>query len=359
MRRSTLAAFVLGGFVLAVLKGCSDAPRKDVPPPGAAGPPPNPLVTDEPRATPAETSPVPSAARAMIQEYVQGSLDPRATALALERVLTDTKEMPHDAGPGWKTSSRRALTHALTTTPRELRSELRRYQDERSRFDTAHVASDIKANRFTKVIRLADRYPNAGFALSLWNRLAQERSRATRELADTTVLGVVPGDGVRSGGISVGAHGEDALVAKDADGITVWEHRPRAPSSETPLLRVLGTFADQLVVLEQTKAVLAVEAIDFATGNTVARVAVDGLSAPHVAVLGPDVVFAVKGRVVVVDLVRGIVGWERTHAYGLPLSITEDRIVLDASGVSLDQTTGRLVEGAAGRPRRQGAVEVR
>ncbi|MEZ0230736.1 MAG: hypothetical protein ACAI25_19095 [Planctomycetota bacterium] len=354
--RTNAAALV----VLAVLAGCSDAPRKDVPQPGAAGPPPNPLITDEPRATPAEASPVPSSARVIIEEYVRGSLDPRATALAMERILADTKERPLDAGPGWQVSMRRALTHALVTTPRELKSELRRYQDERSRFETAHVASEIKANRFKSVIALADRYPNAAFALGLWNRLAKERATAPREIVDTAKEPSVPEEGVRLEGITVRANGADALVAQDADGLTVWEHRARGSAADAPVLHVLGTFADKVVVLEHGKAGAEVEAIDIGTGNPVARIAAPNITgAPSAVLLGPDVVLAVRGRVVLADLVRGVVGWERSHPYGPALSVTDDRIVLDPSGVGLDLTTGRLVEGAAGKPRRQGAVEVR
>lgn len=346
--------------VLVVAGACSDAPKKDVPPPGAAGKPPNPLITDEPRATPAESSPVPSNARTILEEYVRGGLDPRATTLALERILTETKDVPMKAGADWTTSTRRALTHALITTPRELKNELRRYQDERSRFETASVTSDLKANRYSRVIALADRYPNAGFAQSLWLRLAKERATAPRELVDASVLTApVPTGGMRMGGISIKANGDDALVASDADGTAIWEHRARGPAGETPSLRVLGTFLDQLVVLEQKKSGVDLELIDLATGNTLSRVSLPDAKAPHVALVGSDVIVATPRRVVLVDLLRGVVGWERAHTFNLPVSIAEDRVVLESSGIGLDLSTGRFVEGAAGKPRRQGSVEVR
>ena len=302
MRARDLASLA----VVATFVACSDMPHKDVPPPGSAGTPRNPLVTDEPRATPAETSPVPSPARAILEDYVKGALEPRDTALAMERILAKTEDGPMKVTDEWTVGTRRALTHTLRVTPRELRSELRRYQDELSRFETASIPSDVAANRFEKVIGVADRYPNASFAQSLWTRLEKERALAPKELVDTAALTApVPVGGIRVGGLQVKADGDDALVAQDVDGNTVWEHRARAAASETPSLRVLGTFADRLVAIELTKSGAELDAIDIATGSVVSRVALPAVKTPPtVALLGPDAIIAIPHRVFDVDLLR-------------------------------------------------------
>lgn len=339
-------------------------PRRDVPSPSAAGPPMRPRIEDEPRATAAESSPVPSAARVLLEEHVNGGMDAYNTAVAMERVLTDTKDEPMPVASDWRVSARRALVHALRAAPSELRSELHRYQDERSRFETAAVTSAISADELARIARLADRYPNAGFALALWGRLDRERSQELHEPVDTAASYTPLGpDGIHFGALAIKSDGEDGLAAKDADNNTVWEYRARASGGEPPIIRVIGMLLDRLVIVELHKSEgVIVTGIDATTGSERFRLALpDVKDPPQATLVGPDLVLAVPQRLWAVDALRGTLAWERGHARKtLPLVITHDRVVYGPESTGFDLATGREVQGEAGKPHgKQGAIEVR
>jgi hypothetical protein len=344
------------------MAACSDMPRKDVPPPGSAGPAPAPRVVDEPRATPAESSPVPSSARAILEENTNGVLDTLETAQALERILAGEKDEPMTVAPGWIVSSRRALVHALRVVPTQLRSALKRYQDDRTRHEAAAIVSDVLANRLGPAIAFADHYPNSAAAQKLWDLCEKERALSPRDMVDTGLLPApVPEGGIRLGGLTVRSDGDDAIVARDVDGNTVWEHRPHAGPAETPTMRVLGTFCDRLVTVELRKTTgIVVEEIDSTTGSDICRVRLREVKEPpQITIVGPDAIVATPQRIYVVDLLRGEVGWERAVTEK-PLSIASDRVVLGPEGLGFDLETGRMVEGSAGRPHaKQGGIDVR
>ncbi len=354
---------LVASFAVLVSLGCSDPPKTASPPPPPPAERPNPRMAEgEAIATTAEGSPVPSGARAVLDEHYREGLSARETALAMERFLAETKDESMVAGPGWRVSARRALVHALRTAPRELRSELQRYQDERSRLDSASVSSEVATNHLAHIVSLADRYPNASWALAVWRRLEKERTSSPRETVDTSVPGApVPIAGLQLSGLSIQANGEDALRARDVDGNNVWEYRAHAPPSEAPSLRCVGTFADRLVLVELRKtAGTVVEAIDATTGNELFRLHMPELTEPpQVTVVGPEAVVATHDRTYVVDVLRGTLAWERVHKPGQPLSVSADRVVYGANAAGYDLATGREVEGEAERPRKSGTIEVR
>jgi hypothetical protein len=353
---------LVASFAVLISAGCSDPPKKDLPPPAPPARANPRLSQGEAIATTAEGSPVPSNARAVLDEHYREGITARETALAMERFLAEAKDDPFEAGPGWRVSARRALVHALRTAPRELRSELQRYQDERSRLDSASVTSEVATNHLAHIVSLAERYPNASWALSVWRRLEKERTSSSRETIDTSVPGPpVPIAGLQVSGLSIQANGDDALRARDVDGNNVWEYRAHAPPSEAPSLRCAGVFADRLVLVELRKtAGTVVEAIDATTGSELFRIHMPEVTdPPQVTVVGPEAVIATPSRTYVVDVLRGTLAWERAHKPGQALSVTADRVVYGPNASGFDLATGREVEGEAEQKRKAGTIEVR
>lgn len=345
--------------VTLVMTACEDTPaRRDGPPPSHDRDHGAPRVEEE-RPTPPEpeVSPLQSDARSILDEHVSGALDARSTAIAFEVILSDASDVPLQGGPDWTVSSRRALVHALRTAPSTLRDELKRYQDERSRFEIGNVRSDMAEGRLAKAAKLADRYPNATFALEFWKRLAKETAATPHDPVDVSLLAApVPAGGMRVGGLSLKSEGDDGIIASDADRTATWTYK----AHESPSVRLLGSFLDRLIVLELGKGAFFLEGIDAATGSDIFRVTLPVKETPIIVLAGPDAVVMTSHRICVVDILRGKLGWERGHEQPLPMTVTQDRIIFGPEGAGFDLATGRLAAGTTPKPPRGGsAIEVR
>src|SRR5207253_2738297 len=135
-----------------------------------------------------------------------------------------------------------------------------------------------------RVVALANRYPNASFAVAFWERLDKERAASPRELVDASLfLGPLPPGGLKLGASSIEGDGLDGLVCQDVDGNRVWEYRSHAPPDEGASFNVVGAFLDRLVALEMRKGSGAsLSMIDLATGSDVGRIELSEVTeAPH------------------------------------------------------------------------------